>query len=115
MLLVKPETTVYQDAAGQMSTDILSRISKYHVVLKYPKNFIHPRTFKRTLEFLRCSYDSEYIHVDLSVFGVTFSHPPSHPEEEVAGGEAVSTQRMTERILRSVTQLKPPVGVSEGL
>lgn len=53
--------------------------------------------------------------MDLSVVGVTFSHPSSHPEEEVAGWEAVSTQRMTERVLRSVSQLKPPVGVSKGL
>lgn len=53
--------------------------------------------------------------MDLGVVGVAFPHPATHPEEEVAGREAVSTQRVTERILRSVSQLEPPVGVSEGL
>ena len=79
------------------------------------KNLTSERTTDLTLEFICCSYDSEYIHVDLSILGVFFSHPPSHPKEEIAGWEAVSAQRVTERILRSVTQFKPPVGVSEGL
>lgn len=53
--------------------------------------------------------------MDLSVLGVFFSHPPPHSEEEVARREAVSTQRVTEGVLRSVSQLQTPVGVSEGL
>lgn len=76
---------------------------------------VHLRTFNQTLEFVCRSYDSEYVHLDLSILRISFTHPPSHPEEEVAGREAVSTQRMTERVLGSVTQFKPPVGVSEGL
>lgn len=68
-----------------------------------------------TLEFVCCSYDSEYVHVDLSIAGIFFSDPPPHSEEEVAWGEAVSTERMTERVLRSETQLKTSVGVSKGL
>lgn len=82
----------------------------YSVILMYSKT-----TFNVTLEFVCCSYNSKYIHVDLSILGIIFSHPPPHSEEEVAGREAVSTQRVTERVLRSETQLQATVGVSKGL
>lgn len=68
-----------------------------------------------TLEFVCSSYDSQYLHVDLSILGILFSHPPPHSEQEVAGREAVATQRVAERVLRPETQLKPPVGVSVSL
>lgn len=89
--------------------------SKYSVALKCSKTSHTGRNFNLTLEFVCCSYDSEYIHVDLSIVGVLFSHPPPHSEEEVAWGEAVSTERVTERVLRSITQLKASGGVAEGL
>lgn len=59
------------------------------------------RTLNPTLEFVCRSYDSEYIHVDFGVLGVLFPHPSPHSEYEVARWEAVSTQRVTERVLRS--------------
>lgn len=68
-----------------------------------------------TLVFVCCSYDSQYIHVDLCIIRVLLAHPPPHSEEEVAGGEAVATERVTERVLRPETQFKTPVGVSECL
>lgn len=53
--------------------------------------------------------------MNLGILGVVFSHPPPHSEQEIAGGEAVSTERVTERVLWPVTQLKSSVGVGKGL
>lgn len=41
-------------------------------------------TERHTREFVCGSNDSEHVHVDFSILGVIFSHPPSHSEEEVA-------------------------------
>lgn len=68
-----------------------------------------------TLELVRRSYDSHDVHLDLSVFGLLFSDPPSHPEEEVARREPVSTHRVAEGVTGSETHLQSPVGVTERL
>lgn len=97
---------VYQDMGGQVgykhSTEIWSTTFCW-------------RTLILTLVFVGCSYDPQYIHVDLCILRVLLSHPPPHSEEEVAGGEAVAAERVTERVLRPETQFKAPVGMSERL
>lgn len=83
-------------------------------IIPTPNTFFF-KAIQLTLEFIRCSYDSSYIHVNLSILGVVFSHPPPHSEQEVAGGEAVSTERVTKRVLWPVPQLKSSVGVGKSL
>lgn len=79
-------------------------------------NTLHTRWSSRpTLEFIRCSNHAEDIHVDLCVFGVILPYPSAHSKEEVAWWDTVATQRVTERVLGSVAQLKASVENGECL
>lgn len=68
-----------------------------------------------TLKLIRCSYDSDYFHADLCVFGFALSHSPPHFEKQVTGIEAVCAQTVTERVLRAETHLQTAVWIVIGL